>query len=422
MKSVLAFRVDTSPTKSDLHANHHLSPGLIVLLAAAVATVAKLLIAWNTIGTNDSIVFFFFGRELASRGLAETYRRLILFNHPPLVAYFLCAIYELSQSYFCQINHVSFPFLLRLPGIAADFVSTIVICRIAAGFHRLPLWALLLFALNPVSVMVSGFHGNTDPVMVMFLLLSCLMTLREQPDLAGIVLALSCQIKVAPILLLPAFLLFWEKPSQALRFFLVFLGFTLMLSLQPLLLAPSSWARNVLSYGSYSGLWGVTYLLHLSQLQSFGRISFFNLSSAANVVNSVLKLTIIGLTLLASSRQRRNDRLSFLEIIAWSWVALFIFAPGIAPQYFVWITPFLLFLSPLWFACFTGGASIFLFLFYNTIAHGLPWYLAVSTNARSASWAPWSLLPWFILIAGAGLTLTAARRRLTLCQIQPAHS
>jgi Gpi18-like mannosyltransferase len=422
MNSALGLRPRTSGREPGIFANRSFSTGFIVLLAAFVATIAKLLIAWNTIGTNDSIVFFFFGRELASRGVVETYQRLILFNHPPLVAYFLRAIYELSQSSFCQVNHVSFPFLLRLPGIAADFVSTVVVCRIAADFHRLPLWALLLFALNPISIMVSGFHGNTDPVMVMFLLFSCLMILREKAYLAGIFLALSCQIKIAPTLLLPAFLLFWRKPSQIVQFLLVFCGTTFLLSLQPLLLAPAAWARNVLTYGSYFGLWGVTCLLHLSQLQAFSRISFFNLSSAANIVNSVLKLTIIGLTLLIAWRRRGNDALSFLETIALIWVALFIFAPGIAPQYFVWITPFLLFLSPVWFACLVGGGSIFLFVFYNTIAHGLPWYLGVSTNALGDRWAPWSLLPWLILIVGAVLMSPATCRRLGSYVLRTAHS
>ena len=29
-----------------------------------------------------------------------------------------------------------------------------------------PWWTLILFAASPVSLMISGFHGNVDPVMV----------------------------------------------------------------------------------------------------------------------------------------------------------------------------------------------------------------------------------------------------------------
>jgi hypothetical protein len=66
-------------TEVDRRANSdqttRLSPGFWFLLAALAATGAKLLIAWNTIGTNDTVVFFLFGRELSIHGLAETYRR-----------------------------------------------------------------------------------------------------------------------------------------------------------------------------------------------------------------------------------------------------------------------------------------------------------------------------------------------------------
>ena len=86
-----------------------------------------------------------------------------------------------------------------------------------------------------------------------------------------------------------------------------------------------------------------------------------------------------------------------------SWLSFFIFAPGVAPQYFVWLTPFLLFLSPTLFVCFTAAASVFLFVFYSTISHSWVWYFGVSTNALSAVWAPWNLLPWLTLIIGSVL-------------------
>src|SRR5712691_4216482 len=60
-----------------------------VLLAAGVALIAKLLIAWNTIGTNDVISFYHFGKSLTGQGLESTYVSDVAFNHPPLVAAFI---------------------------------------------------------------------------------------------------------------------------------------------------------------------------------------------------------------------------------------------------------------------------------------------------------------------------------------------
>ena len=64
-----------------------------VLIAAGIAVVAKVLIAWNTFGTNDVLTFYIFGKSLASQGLEWTYENTILFNHPPLTDYYLRAIY-----------------------------------------------------------------------------------------------------------------------------------------------------------------------------------------------------------------------------------------------------------------------------------------------------------------------------------------
>src|SRR5207253_1809631 len=88
----------------------------------------------------------------------------------------------------------------------------------AAGI-RIPTWALALFALSPVSLMVSGFHGNTDPVMVLFLVCAVWMCLRNQPVMAGLFLALSCQIKIVPLFLLPAFFFFWLSQNRSRGFF-----------------------------------------------------------------------------------------------------------------------------------------------------------------------------------------------------------
>ena len=80
-----------------------------------------------------------------------------------------------------------------MPGIVADFVVILVLLRIKAEDPRLrlPTWALVIFALSPLSIMVSGYHGNTDPVMVMLFLFSVYFCSRDQPVLSGLFFALS---------------------------------------------------------------------------------------------------------------------------------------------------------------------------------------------------------------------------------------
>jgi len=70
--------------------------------------------------------------------------------------------------------------------------------------------------------MISGFHGNTDPVMVMFLFIASVMLFREKPALCGLFLALSCQIKIIPLLLFPIFFFFWLSRGAVVSFLLPF--------------------------------------------------------------------------------------------------------------------------------------------------------------------------------------------------------
>src|SRR6266446_5976561 len=156
--------------------DHHQRGRYLVLLAAGVALIAKLLIASNTFGTNDVVFFYSFGKSLTQRGLESTYLSDIAFNHPPLAAAFIRTIYQWDHIPWLHEHGITFPFLLRFPGIISDFVVVLVLLA-AAKPLRLPVWSLLVLALSPVSLMVSGFHGNTDSVMVLFLVLAALMCL-----------------------------------------------------------------------------------------------------------------------------------------------------------------------------------------------------------------------------------------------------
>jgi Gpi18-like mannosyltransferase len=148
-----------------------------------------------------------------------------------------------------------------LPGIIADFLVVLVLLRITGTDLCVPAWALALFALSPVSLMVSGFHGNTDSVMVLFFVCAVWMCLQTRPLLAGLFFALGCQIKILPLLFLPAFVFFWLSQGKIREFLIPAMTTMALLWLEPLLTFPTLFAKNVLAYGSYWGMWGITYCL-----------------------------------------------------------------------------------------------------------------------------------------------------------------
>jgi uncharacterized membrane protein len=372
-----------------------------IIALALVAMTLKLALAYNTIGTNDAVFFYGFAKVLNEHGLQWTYEHSRYFNHPPLTAYFLRGIFTITEQPWCQDLGIHFPFLLRLPGIIADFLVVLVLLQFRKIDIRIPIWALTLFALSPVSIMVSGFHGNTDPVMIFFLVCAVWMCLRDQSTLAGLFFALSCQIKIVPLLLLPAFVFYWWWQKQIRGFLITGAITTLVLWSEPLLNFPLLFAKNVLTYGSYWGIWGITYLFRATGLPQFSRLSFFDLEPAQTIIMTLLKLFVVSAALWIAWQHRIARGRAFVESLAYSWIVFFIFAPGVCPQYLIWFAPFILILSPTFYTAVTIASSAFLFAFYNITAGGLPWKVALAMDDSQQHWTAWSLLPWLVIVAGS---------------------
>jgi len=386
---------------------------LVIISLALVALGAKIAIAYNTIGTNDAVNFYEFGRALSSHSLEWTYQRSRDFNHPPLTAYFLRAIYDITQKRWCQDLGIHFPFALRLPGILADFLVILVLLRLRTAELKIPTWAIALFAISPVSLMVSGFHGNTDPVMVLLLVCAVWMCLRDQAAVAGLLFALSCQIKIVPLLLLPAFLFFWYSKERLRGFLIGGAITTCLLWSEPLLHFPVLFAKNVLGYGSYWGIWGITYCLRLTGLPDFQTVSFVGLQPSQQIIMSILKTLVVLGALIIAWRRRHATGPELVATISYTWLVFFIFAPGVCAQYLIWLAPFILLSSPRFYSALLVSSSIFLFAFYQSTARSWPWFIALSTDSRREIWAPWSLLPWITIIVGAALVFYQQINRRT---------
>src|SRR5438270_11719856 len=147
----IAAPVAWSPqTRSTTSAWRVAPPAFWITALALIATAIKIAIALNTFGTNDVAAFYAFARSLSDHGLEWTYQNGVvwfsgpLFNHPPLTAYYLQVIGYLSHQDFFRSCGLTFPFLLRLPGIVADFIVVLVLLRLSQTSERfrIPTWGL----------------------------------------------------------------------------------------------------------------------------------------------------------------------------------------------------------------------------------------------------------------------------------------
>ena len=344
------------------------------------------------------------------------------FNHPPFTGQFVGLIYHLSAWFTPPAPHTvprSFPFLVRLPCIIADFLAVLLLLRFRNKLGTLPIWALVLFALSPVSFMVTGFHGNVDPIMVCLLLVAAYFCVEEHSILSAIFLALACAIKIIPLLLVPVFCFWWfgRGRKEGVRFAMTFALSCLAVWSPALIGSPSYFVRNVLGYQSFPGGWGITYWLTTILAALDYDVSPQALNRFMPLL-FVLKMIVVASSVALAWFRRGQSGSGFLKTIALVWTAFAIFAPGFVPYYLVWLAPFVLFYSVNWYVVFTIATGIYLFAYYNIMSHGvLPWN--ASDPTVPPTWNDWGTLPWLVLVGvGGWAALRSLSCRLSLRTVQ----
>jgi hypothetical protein len=370
---------------------------VLVLMLAIAALLAKIYCAATTIGTSDVVFFFNFAHIIHEQGLLAMYRLTPFFNHTPLVGWFSEAAYVYSSGgpHAQQI----FVFYLRLPAIFADFFAVIALLWLQEKTGRPGWWALCVYAASPVGFMVSGYHGNVDSVMALGVLLAGIACSRNRPALCGLCLGFACNIKIIPLLLVPAFFFLWWQRRQVLRFAVPAILTMLIGWSYPLFTIPGIFLKNVLGYGSIWGVWGITYFLRLTDLPALRDIAFAKTTLAQTGIMTVLKAIIVVSALVIAWRRRKAESVDIFQTLALTWAVFFVFAPGFGAQYLAWLAPCFLVASDVWYAWLTAASSVALFRFYDTISHGMPWRQGFTVHAIADQWT-WALvLPWLTLAA-----------------------
>ena len=371
---------------------------LLVIGAAVVATALKCAWAWGSSGSCDTVLFFLFGQALEHTTLAQMYLNSPMFNHTPLTGWIVRSLYAAADG-----DYLGFAAGLRVLSIVADLGVVAGLLYLKRLTGRPPWWALVLFAASPVSLMVSGFHGNVDPLMVLFLFGAVVALVARQPLLCGVLFAAACNIKVVPLLFAPVFGIWWlmQGRREAVKFGGAAAALVLAGSAVPLMQCPAAYAQKVLGYGSYWGTWGFTYWLHQTGAAAFQTVDFKGLSPAQTWIATGLKLVTITSVMLLAWRRRGVKGEEFPTTIAAAFAIVFVFAPGVGPQYLVWFAPFLVFSAPQWYAAITACSSAFMVAFYHPAAKSkFPWDLAFPKGGEIVIWGPWMNVPWvaFLLL------------------------
>lgn len=238
---------------------------------------------------------------------------------------------------------VPFHVVIKLFPILADVGIVLLLRNREAGL--LPpgrtARAALLFAVSPVSILVSSFHGNNMSFVVL-LMLSAYVLFRADPErnltAAGLVLGLAIGWRSFPVLLLPFFLSSLRGAARRAWFAAVAVVPT-TLSLVPFALVDaSSMLEEILGYsgiGIHHGPFGVARGLYLLSIES---LSWETPAGwAAWMAGS--KLAFLALYAIAALHAKKVGLLNGALV---TFGLFYLVYCGVASQYLVWVVPFLL--------------------------------------------------------------------------------
>jgi Glycosyltransferase family 87 len=300
------------------------SPPLVVSLGIGlVLRVAVIYLVHKDTPHDVAVSFYTAGQDVLHGRDPLTSLPKYQWNFLPFSAYLFAAEAKTG---------LSWQYASKILPVACDVATIALVGQLVRSQeHRRN--AQLLYALSPLAILISAWHGQLDPIAVTLGLSALLLARRQQVLAAGLVAGFAVASKSWPILFLPGVLLYvpWRRWWQvAVGVVVVLAGWALVI---PLALHDSlkKAIKVILSYRSFSGTWGWTGLLRYAHLTGFGYAGS-HVNTAQRIGTILTVLAIVAVLAVFWFWLRRTPEDITVAIL----LAFLITTAGAGPQYLLW--------------------------------------------------------------------------------------
>ncbi len=343
-------------------------PGRFLLLALLVVTGlgVRLAVMEASRGSNDVELWETFARAISRHGLIRAYQDLEVFNHPPLAGLLVTAAYDLAREL-----GLRFSVALKALPLLGDVLTGFLLFGVWQRRRGLGLAALAIFALSPLSVLITGYHGNTDSLCAALVLLGVVQLEGRHFLRGGLALGAAINVKLIPVLLVPLFAARCTRWAE-LRALLGGLALCALPFAPVLVLAGAAFAEHALAYASRPNFWGVYGLLAWAA-EDEGLAPYA--APAAGATWAVGRTALAAAVLAVAVLARRAPRASPYDAAFVTLGLLLVLGPGFAVQYTIYALPLLLATDLTRGLLYSLGAGLFALLCYHGLWTGdAPWF------------------------------------------------
>ena len=183
-------------------------PGFWFWLAILLGLAIRIYFVTFTEGAYDVGIKQKHASGILELGLTGYYHSNIEMNHPPFVGEVFYLMLRAEKA-----SGIPFRVFLRAPFAILDGCTALLLFSLVRRRHH-PYIITACYWLNPLAMIFSAYHGNTDSAVAFFLILCLWLLSKEKLVPAAIVMGLSLWVKLPATMALPAFVFFlqgWRK-------------------------------------------------------------------------------------------------------------------------------------------------------------------------------------------------------------------